>query len=375
MFALGMHQTMLARLVVEDLRASDAVTGVVQALSMLAGVALLFSGGAVADRSDPRRMLFVTHLLGALPVLVLAAAVAMEMLSLPLLLVCAVAYSAFNPYAFPAREAMCWRLGSAHIERAVAAHTMAQFGSQAVGMRMVDFARVFGSAPILAVQGIVCAAGALFARPLPRLPKHHGPAHPGLADTLAGARFVWRTDLRWIWIFVFGIGMFFGGAFWTGMPLLLRARFGHVNDLGALLWLFQIGTMLGSGWLIWRGGIRRKGRAIVMALVCGAGGIMLLAQPMPFWLMQVVMLLWGLAGAMFINMGRALFQARAPDAERARVMAMNQFGFISAAPIGSVLTGSLSEWLGPQVTLLVLGGAMYVLIVVGVWRAPVWRMR
>lgn len=369
-----MHQTMIARLVVGDLNASDEVTGTVQAISMGAGLALLFVGGAAADRVDPRRMLIVTHLLGALPPFMLAAAVLTDQLSLPLLIVCAAGLSAINPFGFPSREAMCWHLGSDQIERAVTGQTMAQFGSQAAGMRLVDVARTVGSAPVLLAQGIIAALGALFAWRLPPVLIEAPKDRPSLTEMLAGLRFVWTSDLRFIFVLIFGIGLFFGGAFWTAAPLMLRARFGHVDDLGALLFLFQFGTMVGSAFLLWRGGVRRKGRAMLLALGAGGGFIVLLGQGLPFAALQAAMFAWGLAGAFFMNMSRTLFQARAPAAERARVLAMNQLGFMAAGPIGAGLAGFLSGALGPEMTLVSLGCAMLVLVVGVAALSPVMKM-
>jgi len=372
--AFGMHQTMVARLVVGDLNASEEMTGTVQAASMAAGVALLFVGGAVADRVDARKMLVVTHVLGAVPPLALAIAVFSGQLSLPLLLLCAVGIGAVNPFCFPAREAMCWHLGKARIERAVTTQTMAQFGSQAVGMRVVDVARVVGSGPVLLVQALLASIGAVFAARLPSVSPERPRERPGLGEMLAGLRFVWTTDLRWILILVFGIGLFFGGAFWTAAPLLLRERFGSVEDLGALLFGFQVGTLVGSGLLLWRGGIRRKGLALIAALVFGAGMVLLLAQPLPFFGLQVAIFGWGLGGSVFMNMSRTLFQTRAPEAERARVLSMNQLGFMAAGPIGAALAGFLSGWLGPSTALVVLGCAMLSLVGVVVAVSPVPRM-
>ena len=372
--AFGLHQTIIARLVVGDLQASDEVTGTVQAATMAAGLALLFVGGAVADRVDARRMLIWTHLLGALPPLALALAVWTGELSIPLLVLCAMGLGALNPFCFPSREAMCWQLGSAKIERAVTAQTMVQFGSQALGMRVVDVARTVGSAPVLLGQAFVVALGAIAAARLPAAAPRGPRERPSFGEMLEGLKFVWRTDLRWVWILVFGIGLFFGGAFWTAAPLMLRERFGSVDDLGALLFGFQLGTMVGSSLLLWRGGIRRKGFAMAIALLVGGGMIILLGQGLPFLGMQLAIFAWGLTGSVFMNMNRTLFQARAPEAQRARVLAMNQLGFMAAGPIGAALAGFLSGALGPANALVTLGCAMLALVAT-VWIvSPVSKM-
>ena len=77
---------------------------------------------------------------------------------------------------------------------------------------------------------------------------------------------------------------------------------------------------------------------------------------------------------MFVNASRTLFQLRAPHAERARVLAMNQFGFLAAGPIGSTLAGFVSGQIGPLHTLTLFGSAMLVLVATVVVLSPVARM-
>jgi len=99
---------------------------------------------------------------------------------------CAIGIGAVNPFCFPSREAMCWHLGNTQIERAVTGQTMAQFGSQAVGMRIVDVARTVGSAPVLIAQGLVAGFGAVFAWRLPPVPSHAPSRRPSASELLAG---------------------------------------------------------------------------------------------------------------------------------------------------------------------------------------------
>ena len=210
---------------------------------------------------------------------------------------------------------------------------------------------------------------------LPRLPGSGGSRRPSVADVFAGLRFVWHSDLRGIWVLVFGIGLFFGGSYWTVTPLMLRELFGSADGVGALLSMFQVGTLFGSMALLLRGGIRRKGRAMAIALVLAALSVVALGRGLPYPAILATNLAWGLAGAVFVNMSRTLFQMRAPPAERARVLAMNQFGFMAAGPLGSTLAGAISGRIGPLDTLTLFGSAMLVLVAIVVLRTPVLEMK
>jgi len=62
--AFGMQQVLFAWLVVGELHAEARWVGVAQSASMIPNFLLILLGGAVADRSDRRRLLIRLHLAG-----------------------------------------------------------------------------------------------------------------------------------------------------------------------------------------------------------------------------------------------------------------------------------------------------------------------
>ena len=371
---LGLQQVMLPWLVVGELGASAAWTGAVQMAGMLPGLLLLLVGGAVADRRDPRFLLTLLHALALLPALALGLSIAGGRLSIPIVLACAMAMGALNAFSNPARDSLLSQVAGRDIARAVTGLTIAQFTSQGLGMIVAGSARWLGTAPVLFAQAGIVALGALLVRRIPARPSAAArPTAPG--ETLAGLRFVLRSPLRAVLVLTAGIGFLFSASYNVVLPVLVRDVYdGDVGDVSLVMLMFPIGTILGSFVLLARGGIRRKGRALVLSLAVAAASVIGCGLGLPFPALVALGGVWGLAGAVFLNMGRTLFQQRAPEAERARVLAVNHLGFMAAGPLGALLAGFAAGEFGPRAALLGFGAGMLVLLCIVTLASDVTRM-
>jgi MFS family permease len=359
---IGLQQVMLPWLVVGELRASPEWTGTVQMASMLPSLLLLLVGGAVADRRDPRGLLTLLHALAALPALALGLAIGGGRLSIAIVIACAMAMGALNAFSNPARDSLLSQVAGRDVLRAVTGLTIAQFASQGVGMLVAGSARWLGTAPVLLAQAAIVALGAVLMRRVPTRaspPVHH--AAPG--EYLAGLRFVLRSPLRAVLVLTCGIGFLFSASYNVVLPVLVRDVYGGgVQDVALVMLMFPVGTIAGSFVLLSRGGIRRKGRALLLSLALAAGSVIGCGLGLPFPYVVGASLGWGLAGAVFLNMGRTLFQVRAPEAERGRVLAVNQLGFMAAGPLGALLSGFVAAELGPRTALVAFGAGMLALV-------------
>lgn len=359
---IGLQQVMTPWLVVGELRASAAWTGTVQMAGLLPSLFLLLLGGAAADRRDPRQLLTGLHVLAALPPLALGLAIGGGHLSISIVLAGAIAMGALNAFSNPARDSLLSEVAGRDVMRAVTGLTIAQFASQGVGMLAAGSAGWLGSAPVLIAQAALVAAGAALVRGAPsraRAPASR--AAPG--EYLAGLRIVLRSPLRAVLGLTCGIGFLFSASYNVALPVLVRDVYGgDVRDVALLMLTFPLGTILGSLVLLSRGGIRRKGRALLLSLALAAASVMGCGLGLPFPFVVAAGLAWGLAGAVFLNMGRTLFQVRAPEAERGRVLAVNQLGFMAAAPLGALLAGLVASELGPRAALLGAGAGMLGLV-------------
>jgi MFS family permease len=360
---LGLQQVMLPWLVAGELEASAEWIGLVQTANMLPGLVLLIVGGAVADRRDPRSLLTLLHVLATLPPLALATAIGQDGLSIGVVALCALAMGSLNAFSNPARDSLLSEVAGSDVARAVTGLTIAQFGSQGVGMLVAGAARWAGLVPVLILQASAVLLGALLSRRIPRR-RSPPPAHgPSLGEFLVGLRIVLRSPLRAVLALTCGIGLLFSASYNVVLPVLVRDVYGgDVRDVSVLMMTFPVGTILGSFVLLARGGIRRKGRALAVSLVVAAVSVMVSGLGLPFPVVVLAGLGWGLCGSVFLNMGRTLFQERAPANERGRVLAVHLLGFMATAPVGALLSGFVTAELGPQATLLGFGAAMLVLV-------------
>ena len=364
--AWGMQQVLFTWLVVGELQASPRWVGFAQTASMLPSLLLLLLGGAAAERADTRRLLVRLHLLAALPVLTLAAALAGGRLSLPGLVLFGLAIGTVQAFVMPARDTLLSHVAGADMMRAVTGMTAVQFGAQALGALSAGAARAIGSAPMLLVQSAVLVAGAFATAQVPAAPPppRDGPRRSALRELTAGLPVVARTpELRWPLVLASCVGVFFIGPFLVIFPLLVRDVYGgDAFDLSLVLMLFPVGTISGSLWIRARGGIRRKGRAALAALAFGAANLALIGSGLPFWGVMLATVAWGLGGSVFLNCTRTLFQEAAPAAQRSRVLSVYQLGFMGGAPVGTTLVGFASAPLGLHGTLLLAAGVMLAVV-------------
>jgi MFS family permease len=371
----GLQQVMFPWLVAGELGASAESVGFVQMANMLPGLMLLLVGGAVADRRDPRALLTLMHVLAMLPPLVLASAIAADGLSIAVVFLCALAMGSLNAFANPARDSLLSEVAGGDVARAVTGLTIAQFGSQGVGMLVAGAARWAGLVPVLAVQAAVVLVGALFSRRIPRRsapPPVHGPS---LGEYLVGLRIVLGSPLRAVLTLTCGIGLLFSASYNVVFPVLVRDVYGgDVRDVSILMLTFPAGTIVGSFALLARGGIHHKGRAFALSLAVAACSLIVSGLGLPFPVVVAAGLGWGLSGAVFLNMSRTLFQERAPADQRARVLAVHMLGFMATAPLGALLAGFVAAELGPQAALVGFGSAMLALVGLVVVVSDVVRM-
>jgi predicted MFS family arabinose efflux permease len=376
--AFGMQSAIFAWLLVGVLEAPAHWVGIAQTSNMLPSLFLVLVGGAVADRRDPRRMLIGLHLLMIVPVLLLLFVVVSGKLDIGTLIALGFAQGTITAFVVPSRDTLLSRVAGRDMMRAVTGMTLFQFGSQSVGTLLVGTARWIGSPAILCIQAATLALGALatFFIHGSKQARPPAPAHSPLSGIAEGLRIVARTPhLRVPIGLVLAVGTLFVGPFLVVFPILVRDVYhGTEVELSLVLSLFPLGTIVGSGLILLRGGIARKGLGALNALTLGAVALATVGLAPPFWGMVLATFVWGLGGSVFINCSRTLYQQAAPRAQRGQVLSIYQLGFMGAAPLGALAAGFSSELLGPANTLLGFAAAMFTVVTLAWTRSDAPRM-
>ncbi|MDJ0848332.1 MAG: MFS transporter [Myxococcota bacterium] len=374
--AVGMQAVLLSWLVVGVLGAPAEVVGLVQMAGMAPVLLLLLLGGATADRVDRRRLLMGLHLGTGSLALVLALAVGSNRLSLPLLFGYAVGMGTLTAFALPARDAFLSDVAGGNLMRAATALTLAQFGAQAAGAFVAGSARALDLAPVIAFQALLMFAGIAAAARLPRARPTGAAGRLGMAELGAGVREVARSPtLRSTVLALSGVGLFFAGAYHVVMPVVIRDHFaGDVTDLSLFMSCLQLGVVCGAALLLVRGHAPRRGRTLVLSLAGAGLPILALAAGPPFLLALVAAFAWGLCVALFNSIGRAIIQENAPEAQRARVLAIYSLALMGAQVVGSPFAGWLASRVGGLAALAFAAVAIQLFMFALALLTPVWRI-
>jgi MFS family permease len=358
-----MQSVLFSWLVVGVLQLEARWVGITQSATMIPSVLLVMLGGVVADRRDRRNLLVALHAVACATGAILALVVAQGWLTLPILIAYGFAIGSIQAFVTPARDSLLSDVAGGNMMKAVTGMNLAQWGFQSLGSAAGAAARWVGIVPALCVPPLVLLAGsALFGRLRPAPPRPGVAREPlRLSDLAVGGRIVLRSPLLGpIFGLTIAVGILFGGPFMVVFPLLVRDYYGgDVAQLGLFMMVFPLGTILGSVLLLLRGGIRRKGRAQLLALAAGAGCLGVISLGLPFPLALVAVCAWGVSGSVFMNASRTVFQQEAPTDERARVLSTYTLGFMGAGGlVGAPLSGFLADWLGPLGALSVSAATM-----------------
>ena len=341
----GLGTIIFPWLIVVALHESPERVGIAQMISQLPGLLLLLFAGLVADRIEQRRILIVTHLLVAVAQLGMALLITAGALTFNSLLALALFGGVAGVFSGPPRDAMLTRVAGAQIQRTVILVIGLQFGSQIVGFALASLTDRVGAPSLLVLCAAMYALGAI---PCIRLPASHPePAdgrHP-LREIGIGLGAALRSErIRPVLILTFALGLFFVGSFVVLLPLIVRDVYhGAAADLSLAFGANMTGTLVVIGLLMRRGGVRRQGRAFMLALLFGSVMLSLLFLSPPYWAFFVLSFVWGLGGGLTMTMGRSIVQESAPPELSARLLSIYAFAMSAGMPIGSLAIGYAAQ--------------------------------
>jgi len=368
--ALGIQLVLFPWLVAVELGAPADMVGIAQMSIMLPTLLFVLIGGVTADRVDGRKLLIIMHFLSALPPLALAAIILAGHFSYAMMIAYALWMGLNSAFMNPARDAMLNNVAGGNIQRAVTMTTGMQFGIQLLGFAAASVADTTGAVPILLLQAGVVLIGAFTAMRLPSKAAaevdHAAPRQSGLAGIAEGLSAVFRSRRLFpVVILNFAMGVLYLGAFFVLIPLLIRdIHLGDSSELALANIDFTVGTILSTILMIRRGGVRRPGRAFMLALLVGGLALTAIAFGLPFWMNHLMVFFWGLCGGVAMAMGRTIVQEDAPASHRARVLSIYQLVVFGGSPLGALGMGYLVGSVGPLNAFFLPGNAMAVIVVV-----------
>ncbi|MBT4494836.1 MAG: MFS transporter, partial [Gammaproteobacteria bacterium] len=224
--------------------------------------------------------------------------------------------------------------------------------------------------PLLILQSSILLSGMFVVSRLnPAPPKIVEESRNRFRQITRGLAVVWQSDtMRPAILMLFCMSFFYGGTFMVLNPLIVRDIYGgSAAEISLSYSVFVVGTVTSTVLMVTFGGIRRHGRAMILAVVTAGLSLGISLFEPPFYGYLASICGWGLCGGVSISMSRTIMQLEAPEEMRARVMSVFTLGNTGGMPLGALTLGYLAQYFG------VLNALTFVIL--GIWTMSllIWR--
>jgi MFS family permease len=353
---IGSWMTRVAQtLLVYSLTESGTAVGMLAAFQYLPFLVLSPWAGAVTDRADKRRLLFVLQGLACIQSLTLGAAVAAGAATTSVIFALAAVQGVVTSFDNPARRSlMAEMVPTNDLPNAISLNTAAFTFARAIGPALAGvvaavagyewcfyldalsyLAAIIGLAMIRVPELVVS----------PRLERRRGQIMDGLRYILG------RPALRTPLTMVLVVGML-AWTFTVSLPLLVKQSFGASDaHYSALMTVMSLGSVAGALAVAKRSDVQPRH---LVSSACGFGiGMALLAlSPTLVWAYPSSIVVGFTSVSFSTAAGSAIQLASAPEF-RGRVMAVYMMVFAGTTPIGSPLVGVIAEVAGARFGVLI----------------------
>ena len=345
--------------------------GLVGLARAIPGLTLGLFGGAVADRTDRRRLLTVTQSAAAITAATLAMLAITDKINIVEILLLGALNSTIFAFDAPTRQSMVPRLvPERDLMSAIGLNSAAFNGPQIIGpviggliyAPFVD-RPTFGAGLLFFINAIsyLAVVGALLRmRPVAVTARD---TDVSLLDSIREGLAYVRSDVVVKWIVILAAAT---ALFARPYIQLLPAVAHEVLKVGAveLSWMLAasgVGSLAGALATAALGGLKRRGAVLIGASI--AFGVFLVGFTLQRQLLPALplLVLLGFSTMVFLGMANGLLQTRSPDHLRGRVMSVYTMVFMGLMPLGSMVMGSIGSFAGIGTGLLA-GGVLCTLV-------------
>lgn len=341
-------QTTAVVLLVRDLGGRGLELGIVTACQFLPLMLLGLYAGAIADRSDRRRLTIIVQVVMGIEAVVLGLVDLADLETLPIVYFMTLVSGTLNAFGTPARRTLSTELvPDSQLANVVSLGTSVITGSRIAGPAIAALmaARlgtgwVFVAAAASHVALLVAVARMDTERFHPLKP---GP--PSRTPIRDGLRAVWSERSVRVLLVMFGVVSIVALNFQVGFPLLVAD---HLMEdevvFGWLLSAMSVGNVMGAlltarltdvsvSWPF--------GAAAAIAVTLGA----LALAPSTFMAFAFAVPM-GMSTAAFVTSSTLVIQQRTDPGIRSRVLALTTVLFLGSRPLGGPITGLVGDTAG-----------------------------
>jgi len=364
--------------VVLQLTGSGVAMGMVAMAAGIPRAVLMLLGGAVTDRSSPRRLLMVTATARTIFVAAIGLLLWLHALQLWHLYALAIAFGTADAFALPSAGAMLRSL--VRPEQLPAANSFWQSSALLTGVVGPAAAgwltKALGAAVafFLDAFSFLFIIGALWTLPDPPRPQTTAPKSKIWTSIGEGLAHVGRdVSLRSLMLLAAVLNFCLAGPLSVGLAYLARHRFTSPTAFG--LWISSVaaGTLVG---MVLAGVLKSERRGVLLcstSAILGAATACIAVLP-GLWPVAALLAVMG-AFSGFINVQlQAWFQQRVDRAYLGRVVSVLMLSAFGLMPLSMAAAGVAVEW-SVAGTFLVAGAAVILVSAFGLLQRPVRELR
>lgn len=336
---------------------SSFMLGLVSFLSLAPVLVFGLFGGMIADRLPRFRLFLGAQMLACLQALTLGLLTVTDTVTVGWIMALALVLGLVHAFEIPARHTLVAMLvPKEDLHNAVALNSSTFNFARFLGPMLAGLlVAMWGEGPVILLNALSFLA-VIIAILRIRIPVTPDALEKRQEGVWAGLQFAWqRPNLRYALMIVGAISLF-ANPYLVLMPVFAKEIYNGGSDLlGVLVGVAGAGALVGA----LRLAQREKGEGLER--IISSAGLLLAVVLMLFAYMPYVsgalflVVLTGYGITTLVASTNTYLQLSAPDHLRGRVMSLFSVIFIGLAPVGNLLAGGLAEWLGVQLTVLLMG--------------------
>jgi MFS family permease len=317
-------------------------------------------GGVLVDRWNRHRVLLVTQTLAMVQAFLLALLTWTGRIDVWQLILLSLFLGVVNTFDMTTRQAFLSELVThrTDLANAIALNSSLVNGARLIGPTLAGIILAQTSADVCFLLNGLSYLAVLLALLAIRLKqtRHERPTVSLWQGLREGFAYVSGFAPIRTLLLLLGVSSMAGTSYTVLLPeFTVRRLGGDARTLAFLTAASGLGALTGALLLASRKSVLGLGRWILQALTLLGLGLLAFAFVADFKLALLVLFAIGLGMMIEMAASNTLLQTIAAEDKRGRVMSFYTMAFLGMAPLGSLLTGVLSAWLGPSITLLING--------------------
>ncbi len=308
-------------------------------------------GGAVVDRIDRIKLLYVTQIGAMLTALVLAILTWTGTVHISYILIASFVSSALLAFDNPARQSMIPELvPQRDLMNAISLNSATYTGAALIGPAIAGMLLApLGAGTLfflnaLSYLSVIFALSAMSKIP----PRSRTTPHASLAKSmLAGLSYAWKNRLILALLGLSALAAIFGRSYQNLLPIFARDIWnGGPAGYGILLSASGGGALVGAFGLASIRNVKRQGLILISSGLIFSLTVILFAISPYFWPGVFLLFIGGIAVTVFGTIISTFIQIMVPNELRGRVMSLYSITLIGLPSLGALGVGSVAEMLG-----------------------------